>query len=448
MLAPELSFIYIVHMSDTPFMTMSWPRAILHIDADAFFTSVEQALNPALRGRPVVTGKERGIIACASYEAKAMGIKRGVTLSDARKLCPRLIILPSDYESYSLYSKRMFNIMRQYTPVVEEYSVDEAFADITGLRRIFRTSYTEISQRIRAEIEAELGITVSVGLSLSKCLAKLCSKFRKPNGLTAVEGRYIHLLLQRTPLEKVWGFGPSSVNLLHKFGLETAYDYVARPERWAGRLLHKPGREIWNELRGHSILKVTPEEKTTYATIIKSKTFTPATGDRMFVCAKLIRNVESAFMKARRYKLRPRTLGVVLRHHDFRHDGLEARLNRPTSSSIEALPLIRMMFDRIFLEGSKYRSTMIVLGRLESDESEQFELFEDRLKIDSLRRATEAIDAINRKYGKHALCSASSLFLNDKPVNSRDAPPPRRDITLRGETPRQRLAIPRMSIAV
>jgi len=435
-------------MEDTLLMTMSWPRAILHIDADAFFTSVEQALDPALRGQPLVTGKERGIIACASYEAKAMGIKRGVMLSDARKLCPGLIILPSDYETYSLYSRRMFDIMRRYTPVVEEYSVDEAFADITGLRRIFRTSYTEIARKIKTETYNELGITVSVGLSLSKCLAKLCSKFRKPDGLTAVEGRHIHFLLQRTPLEKVWGFGPNSVNLLQKLGLETAYDYVKRPERWAGRILHKPGREIWNELRGHSVLKVTPEEKTSYATIIKSKTFTPAVGDKEFVHAKLIRNVESAFMKARRYKLRPRTLGVVLRHHDFRHDGLEARLNRATSLSVEALPLIRMMFEKIFSAGSKYRSTMIVLGGLESDESEQFELFEDRLKIDSLRRATAAIDAINRKYGKHALCSASALFLKDKPENSRDTAPPRRDLTLPGETPRQRLAIPRMCIAV
>ena len=435
-------------MTDAPFMTVSWPRAILHIDAGAFFTSVEQALDSSLRGKALVTGKERGIIACASYEAKAMGIKRGITLSDARTICPGLVILPSDYETYSLYSRRMFNIMRQYTPIVEEYSVDEAFADITGLRRIFRTSYTEIARRIQNQIHEELGLTVSVGLSLSKCLAKLGSKFRKPNGLTAVEGRHIHLLLKRTPLERVWGFGPNSVNLLQKLGVNTTYDYVTRPERWAGRILHKPGREIWNELRGNSVLKVTPEEKTTYATIIKSKTFTPATGDKAFVHAKLIRNVESAFMKARRYKLRPRTLGVVLRHHDFRHDGLEAKLNRPTASSIEALPLIQMMFERIFLEGSKYRSTMIVLGRLESDGREQFDLFEDRLRIDGLKRVTEAMDAINRKYGKHTICSASSLFLNNMPKSRRDEPPPRRGLTLRGETPRQRLGIPRLSIAV
>jgi len=237
-------------VKNEPFSSTSYPRAILHVDADAFFTSVEEALNPELKGKPLVTGKERGIIACASYAAKRMGIARGLSLADARAICPRLIVLPSDYESYSLYSKRMFNIMRTYSPLVEEYSVDEAFVDITGMRRIYRCSYEDIARRLQQEIQNELGLTVSVGLSLSKSLAKLCSKFRKPNGFTGVPGRYIHILLERTPLNKVWGFGPNSVSLLEKYGLRNALDYVRRPMAWADKLLHKPGREIWLELRG------------------------------------------------------------------------------------------------------------------------------------------------------------------------------------------------------
>ena len=118
----------------------SFPRAIIHVDGDAFFTSVEQSMHPSLKGKAVVTGQERGIIACASYEAKKYGINRGVSLWDAKKILPNLIILPSDYESYSLYSKRMFEIIRRYTPIVEEYSIDEGFADLTGLRRTHRMS--------------------------------------------------------------------------------------------------------------------------------------------------------------------------------------------------------------------------------------------------------------------------------------------------------------------
>lgn len=434
--------------SDPALLLVSYPQAILHLDADAFFTSVEQALEPTLRGKPVVTGKERGIIACASYEAKALGIKRGVMLSDARKLCPKLVILPSDYETYSLYSKRMFDIIRRFTPTVEEYSVDEAFADVTGLRRLHRCSYEEIARRIQTAIYEELDLSVSVGVSLSKGLAKLCSKFRKPNGFTAVPGRYIHILLQRTPLETVWGFGPNTVNLLHKLGYRTAYDFVCQTERWAGRLLHKPGRELWNELRGNSVWKVTPEEKSTYTTILKSKTFTPASSDRELVFAKLMRNVESAFAKARRYKLRAQALAVVLRRHDFHHDGLEARLNRATSSTIEATPIIRELFSRTFCEGERYRSTMIVLGKLESDISEQFELFEDRLKIDNIRRATVAIDAINKRYGRYTLCSGTSLHLARKEHNSRDDAPERMGRLVRGENRKQRLGFPRMNLAV
>ena len=118
---------------DNQFISLSsWPQAIMHIDADAFFASCEQAIHPELRGRPVITGKERGIVAAASYEAKARGVSRGVRLSDVKKLCPDAVILPSDYETYSLFSVRMFEILRRFSPDVEEYSIDEAFVDLTG----------------------------------------------------------------------------------------------------------------------------------------------------------------------------------------------------------------------------------------------------------------------------------------------------------------------------
>lgn len=432
-------------MVDIPIMISSFPRAILHVDGDAFFASVEAAVSPELRGRPVVTGKERGIIACANYEAKKFGIKRGITLADARKLCPELVVLASDYETYSLFSKRMFNIMRRFTPDVEEYSIDEAFADITGMRRVFRCSYEEIGRRMQAEIHKDLGITVSVGLSLSKGLAKLCSKFRKPAGFTAVCGRHIHLLLQRTQLETVWGFGPGSVNLLSKMGLKTAYDFIQRPENWARRLLGKPGAEIWHELRGTSIHKVTAGEKSSYATIIKSKTFTPASRDKEFVFARLVLNVEAALMKARRHKLAPGLLGLVLRRQDFGNDGLEIRLSRPTSSTVELLPLIRDGFERAFAGGVDYRATMIVLGRLENDECTQLELFEDRARVDRLRTLSRAVDAVNRAYGRNTLQSGISLFMADRKDN-RQVDPLRRGLKFKGETSVRRLGIPRLDI--
>src|SRR3989344_3897158 len=144
-------------MPHSPLSIHSFPRAIVHVDGDAFFASCEQALDPRLRGKPVVTGKERGIAASLSYEAKARGVTRAMPLYQIRKLCPDVILLPSDYETYSLLSKRMYDIVRRYTSDVEEYGIDECFADITGLRRPFRMSYTEIVRKLQEDLYRELG---------------------------------------------------------------------------------------------------------------------------------------------------------------------------------------------------------------------------------------------------------------------------------------------------
>ena len=136
-------------MTTQPLTIHSWPRAILHVDADAFFASCEQAIHPELKGRPVITGKERGIVAAASYEAKAKGVKRGMRLFEVRQVCKDAVVLPSDYETYSLFSLRMFEIFRRFSPDVEEYSIDEAFVDLTGLRRSFHGPYAMISQKIQ-----------------------------------------------------------------------------------------------------------------------------------------------------------------------------------------------------------------------------------------------------------------------------------------------------------
>jgi nucleotidyltransferase/DNA polymerase involved in DNA repair len=436
-------------MNDPLFMSADWPRAILHIDADAFFASVEAALNPELRDKPVVTGRERGIVACANYQAKGRGVRRGMPIFQAQRACPDVIVLPNDYETYGLYSQRMFAIMRRYTPAVEEYSVDEAFLDIGGMRRVLRASYEDIARDIQATIARELGITVSVGLSLSKSLAKLCSKFRKPNGFTPVCGRHIHLLLRRTPLEKVWGFGVNTTNLLQKYGLRTAYDFVMRPERWVRGLLHKPGHELWRELRGESVLPIASEALPPRFSIVRSKTFAPPSSDRAFVSAALLRNAEAAFMKARRHTMRARRVGIVLRSRDFSHAGLEAGLSRATACFLDAAPLIRGLFDAVFREGCDYRATLVALGGLESDTQEQFDLFESRPALENVRRLTAAMDEANALFGRRTVCSASSLYLKDKPWNPRDEEPGRRTAgMLHGETARRRLAVPLWNITV
>lgn len=431
-----------------PFTLSSFPRAIVHLDGDAFFAAVEQAIHPEWKGRPVVTGKERGIIACASYEAKALGIRRGVRLHEAKLRCRDLVIVPSDYETYCLYSKRMFSIMRRFTPMVEESSIDEGFADLTGLRRALRASYVDLARRMKQTIQDELDITVSIGLSLSKGLAKLASKHHKPNGLTAVAGHRIHEFLARIPIEEVWGIGPNLSAFLRKQGIQNACEYARMSEGWVSRRLGKTGREIWSELRGDAVHEVVTAEKSSYASISKCKTFTSSSADPSFVYARLVRNVEAAFIKVRRHRLRARVLYAALRKKDYTQRGVEAALNRATSSPQEVMPSLRAMFDHLHEAGAEYRATMVVLAGLEEDRVDQLHLFEDRLRIENLFQASRAIDEVAARYGKHAVHLGTALYLDQHRITGRDEQPARRGQLLQGETDRLRLNIPLLNITV
>lgn len=436
-------------MSEDPLPLMPSSRAILHVDGDAFFTSVEQALHPALRGRPVVTGRERGIIACASYEAKALGVKRGVSLWDARRLCPGLVVLPSDYESYSLFSKRMFEIMRRFTPEVEEYSIDEGFADITAMRGYFRCSYAQIASAMQQAIGKELDLTVSAGLAPTKGLAKIASDFRKPAGLTVVEGPDVHLFLPRIPLKDVWGLGPNRVKLLEKHGLQTAWDYVRSPLPWITKLLHKPGAEIWHELRGEPVLAVDTVARAPVASISKSKTFPAPSPDAGYVYAKLVRNLESACIKLRRHGLRAQEITVTLIQKDYRQEGLSVRLDAPARTPPGFLPSVRAMFSRLYGAGACYRATGVVLAGLESDRTCQYELFEDPAVGERVRRIGSVIDRINARHGKHALFAATGLALKrEGDAGERTTPCWRKTHLLRGETARRRIRIPMLDMSV
>ncbi len=420
----------------------NWPRAIAHIDADAFFASVEQAIHPELKGKPVVTGAERGIVSAASYEAKALGIKRGVPLHEVKKICPDCVFVPSDYETYSIFSKRIFSIIGRFTPQIEEYSIDEAFADLGGLRRLHRASYYDIGRKIQRTIHRELDITVSVGISTSKSLAKLCSKFRKPRGITAVPGRRLHNFLPQIPIQDVWGFGPNTTALLKKHGIQTALDFVRRPLSFAEKLLGKIGKEIWLELTGNAIYKLETDPKRSYASISKTKTFTPPSNEPHYLFAQALRNLESACIKARRHNLVAGGLSLYLRRSDFRHDGEEAKLSYATASPLELTKILKKLFVRSFQMGRVYRSTGVTLTRLNDASLNQLPLFGNPLEIIEMEKLGEAIDDVNARYGKHTIFMGDGLYLKKQHEGQRGRTTWRKENLLPGETPRQHIKIP------
>lgn len=428
-------------------MLSVWPNAVAHIDADAFFASCEQAMNPELKSQPVVTGKERNIVASMSYEAKAMGILRGMPIFRAQKICPALRVLPSDYETYCLISQRMFSIMRRFTPTVEEYSIDEGFLELNGLRRLYRKGYPEIAGDIRQAIEKELGIPVSAGLSTTKTLAKLASKYRKPRGFTAVPGTRIHGFLPNIQAGQVCGLGPNTSALLRKRNIVTAWDYVRTPEGQIKDLLGKTGVELWHELRGEMVYPVNPRAKTVYASISKTKTFTPPSSDYNYLKAQLYRNTESAFLKLRRHGLRTKSLAIFLTHQNFQTFGLEGKLSRESVSPVEAFPLIEKMLRSLFREHRPCRRTGVVLAALKPDTSLQYDLFEAPLGMLRTKNLYQSIDQINAAFGKHTVSSAAGLYLaRENPpgleLNGRHALAERKTIRLPGETCRQRINLP------
>jgi len=281
------------------FQIRSWPNVILHLDGDAFFASVIQAVNPRLKGKPVVTGQERGIATAISYEARKYGITRAMRIPEIKKICPQCIIVDSDYELYDLFAKKMFSILRSFTPYIEEYSIDEGFADIKGLRRPLHMSYHEIGKTVKNKIESSLGISVSVGISLTKSLAKLASSFHKPSGFKLVDGPSIESLLDKTPIQNIWGIGYNTTAYLQKLGIQTALQFALQPEEFITNHLTKPFFEIWRELRGNKVYELNTNEKKSYQSITRSQTFHPPTNDIDILWARLFHHIEDAFYTAR-----------------------------------------------------------------------------------------------------------------------------------------------------
>ncbi len=437
-------------MTIQPITISSWPQAILHLDADAFFASCEQAIHPELKGKPVITGKERGIVAAASYEAKARGVKRGMRLFEAKKACPDAIMLPSDYETYSLFSLRMFEIIRRFSPDVEEYSIDEAFVDLTGLRRSFHGPYGMIAQKMQKSVEKELGITVSVGVSLSKVLAKIGSKHKKPNGLTLIPGRDIHLYLDQLPVDKVWGIGSNTAAFLGKFGITTALQFARKEETFIRKNLSKPYQEIWHELNGRSAYPVVTETKQTYQSISKTKTFTPPSNDAAFVYAQLSKNLENACIKARRYNLSAARLIIFLRRQDFKDSGVEIKLSSPTAYPENLFSALREGFNSLYNSCELYRQTGVVLAGLISEGEIQHSLFDDIVRIEKLEKIYRAMDSLSERFGKHTIQHASSMpaKLQAQHEGDRGDSPQRKENLFRGENKRQRLGLPVLNIKV
>lgn len=376
----------------------------LHLDGDAFFASCEVAVNPKLRGKPVVTGADKGIASSMSYEAKARGITRAMPLFQIKKLCPECIIVPSNFKLYKIISARAFAIVRRYTPYVEEYSIDECFADLSHLEP---ETIPQIARAIKDELYKELGVTFSVGVGPTKVLAKVGSKWKKPNGFTVIDRKNIFNFLGDVEISKVWGIGPSTAVALGKWGIKTAADFAHKPQEWVEEYFSKPVLALWCELNGVPVYTA-ENEGSKHKSMMRSRTF-KATTDRRMVFAELSNNIEDVCTRLRALKLVTKHLSFYLKTQQFRYHETSVTLPHETASPEVMLEALGPRFNDIFRPATLYRSTAIILSGIKDEKGAQSDLFGNTKHDKTLESVHAVIDRLDRKYGTQSVFLASSM---------------------------------------
>jgi len=321
---------------------------------------------------------------------------------------PHVRILPGDYKAYVHYSEMMFKIVNRYAYGVEEYSIDECFADFTGLDRTLKMSYQEIARRIKKEIYEELGISVSVGLAPTKVLAKVASNWVKPNGLTEITLETVADFLSSTPIKKVWGIGPKTSEFLVQRGVFTAKDFCMKGEAWVNQNLSKPYSVIWQELSGESVLVVDTEVKTSYSSIQKTRTFHPPTNDKVFLWSQLSKHIEDACKKARYYEQVPKKVSIFLKMQNLKIIARSVTLAVPSHSPEIVLSAVRPLFDDLHMRKILYRTAGVVLQDLMTNYTFQEDLFGGTRTAQKLDQVYKQIDALEDKFGKRVVYLAST----------------------------------------
>ena len=290
---------------------------ILHADMDAFYASVELARRPDLVGRPMwVGGSGRGVVLSASYEARAFGVRSGMSSTRARRLCPSAVVIPPDFDAYEAVSRGVFAIFRTLTEQVEAASIDEAFLDITAALRRLGGDPVLIGQRLRAQVADEQHVGCSVGIAPNKFLAKLASKQAKPDGLVQVRPDDVVSFLHPLPVEAMWGVGEATAAALHRLGLMSVSDLAHTPRSTLHRAFGATQGSLLHDLawgRDTRRVSLMPAERS----IGSQETFARDTDDPDFVATELLRMSARTAERMRWAGVLGRTVGISVRFADF-----------------------------------------------------------------------------------------------------------------------------------
>jgi len=392
-------------------LTSNWPNAIAHVDADCFYASCEQLRRPDLKGQPIcVLSSQDACVVAKTYDAKAAGITTGMPVWDARKLLPQANYLSADFRYYGQISDKLFAILRRYSPVVEEYSIDEGFMDLNGLRSLYRKPYQAIADEIRTTIRHEVGITASVGISVTRTLAKIASEYNKPNGTTIVAGRRIHDFLEHVSVHDIPGIGGNRQTLLSKFGIRTAADFVDTPEREIRRLLGKAGIGLWYELNGTPIYKIETEAKLPKS-VARTASLGEVTQDKQTICAHLLGHAMRLSKELITRRLAASQLTVFLTLKSFDKQAATFELPYPSADYFLLASEAGRVLDALYDPGQFYRACGLIAGNIVIRQSGSFDLFQaaEQQREEKHLRLLETLHAINHKHGTNALSICGAM---------------------------------------
>ncbi|WP_316896294.1 DNA polymerase IV [Pseudodesulfovibrio indicus] len=391
---------------------------ILHIDMDAFFASVEQLDNPDLRGKPVAVGgtSDRSVVSAASYEVRKYGVRSAMSVVKARKLCPEIILVPGRMYRYKELSRKVMAVLHEFSPLVEQASVDEAYLDGTGLERLFGP-IDEIGRRIKARVKEATGLTCSVGAAPVRFLAKIASDMDKPDGLFIIRHDEVHEFLRTLPVGKIPGVGAKLLDVLKKLGVRTCGDILQKDADWWEARLGKYGAALFDRARGIDPTPVkTPEPAKSCSA---ENTFGEDTSDRDLLRKWLLAQSERVGEDLRRHGYKGRTVTLKIKWSDFtqitRSKSLPARTDNTDvifSTAVELLDQVRL-----------HRTVRLIGVGVSNFEprSRQVGLFEEEPRgVEATSELDKAVDSVRRKFGGKAVTRVELMGFRKKPINSEE----------------------------
>lgn len=384
---------------------MESPQAILHLDLDAFFCAVEEIKNPELRGKPFAVGGDprgRGVVSSCSYPARKFGVRSAMPMAQAVRICPDLIIVGGEHESYRFYSRKVIGILHQLTDQVEQLSIDEAFVNISSLNPKPR----EIGSRLQARIRTELDLPNSVGIAANKLVAKIATDVGKlsssgdypPNALTVVPPGEEARFLAPLPVDMLWGVGPKSKERLESLGITTIGDLAAIPVIELAQIFGKHGYQLSQRARGIDQRPLVMERDV--KSVSNERTFRHDKGRREEILREIDRLAQKVSRRLQKKELKGRTIQIKVRWSDFDTLTRQVTLGKAVQDAATISRHCQELFELVWQDDRQVRLIGVGVSNLDNH-PQQMRLWDPRVKKDL--QLEETLQQLQEKYGDHSI---------------------------------------------